>query len=66
MFLLGLGNSCRNGATCSPNAFTNTYKCICPQGTTGTYCENSINVCSSNPCGNTGVCIQPRLNYYQW
>ena len=49
-----------------PSTISNTYYCLCPVGTHGTYCENTINVCLSNPCGDNGVCVQPGINQYNW
>ncbi|KAL3848594.1 hypothetical protein ACJMK2_019443, partial [Sinanodonta woodiana] len=38
------------------------YGCLCPAGTTGTYCERDIDDCDPNPCNN-GVCRDKRNGY---
>ncbi|KAH3873207.1 hypothetical protein DPMN_036436 [Dreissena polymorpha] len=43
---------CQNGGHCHGQPAA--YKCVCPAGFNGTYCEN--NVCSLNPCGPNGTC----------
>lgn len=39
---------CMNGGICE-DLYTS-YRCVCPDGWTGTYCEVNIDECSSNPC----------------
>ncbi|XP_071960078.1 cadherin EGF LAG seven-pass G-type receptor 1-like [Antedon mediterranea] len=39
------------------------YRCDCPLGFTGNYCKTEINFCYSNPCGNSGDCVQRESGY---
>ncbi|NWZ12188.1 CRUM1 protein, partial [Agelaius phoeniceus] len=39
---------CMHGGICED--FYTSYRCVCPDGWTGTYCEVNIDECSSNPC----------------
>ncbi|NWJ07079.1 CRUM1 protein, partial [Crypturellus undulatus] len=39
---------CMHGGICED--FYTSYRCICPQGWTGTHCETNIDECFSNPC----------------
>ena len=39
---------CQNGGNCIEE--TDVYRCRCPGGYLGIYCETEINECDSNPC----------------
>ena len=61
---IGIASCCSfydtNGAcisSCSQNA-TNTsdFTCICPPGSSGRFCSEDIDECTSNPCQNGGNC----------
>ena len=39
---------CQNGGKCIEE--TDVYRCRCPEGYLGIYCETEINECDSNPC----------------
>lgn len=45
---LGCQNDGRNNDECN--------MCICPQGTTGVFCETVLDSCDPNPCLNGGTC----------
>ncbi|XP_072033244.1 uncharacterized protein [Amphiura filiformis] len=53
---------CWNGASCQDSI--NTFVCLCPQGYTGTLCEQNINDCTPDPCLNGGTC-EDGVNEYQ-
>uniref|UniRef100_A0A8C4R486 Cadherin, EGF LAG seven-pass G-type receptor 2 n=1 Tax=Eptatretus burgeri TaxID=7764 RepID=A0A8C4R486_EPTBU len=36
----------------------NGLRCRCPPGFTGDYCQTEVNLCYSNPCGNSGECLR--------
>ena len=56
-------NPCQNGGTCLNVADNSTpFVCICPDGFTGSICNEIIqpdivNACSLNPCQNGGTCL---------
>ncbi|XP_052242365.1 neurogenic locus notch homolog protein 1-like [Dreissena polymorpha] len=52
------GVTCMNGAKCM--AATGGYKCVCPTGYTGPFCETDIDECNPNPCIH-GSCAETRL-----
>lgn len=39
------------------------FRCICPEGFTGTNCSEKIDYCSSTPCLNGGQCINEESAY---
>uniref|UniRef100_A0A3B4AHI0 Delta-like protein n=1 Tax=Periophthalmus magnuspinnatus TaxID=409849 RepID=A0A3B4AHI0_9GOBI len=43
---------------------TGNFTCICDQGFSGIYCHENINDCVSNPCQNSGTCIDG-INSFQ-
>ncbi|CAG5044806.1 unnamed protein product [Parnassius apollo] len=48
-------NPCGEHGQC--HALRTGYTCICNKGFTGVHCENTANLCASNPCRNGGSCI---------
>ncbi|XP_059613843.1 cubilin homolog [Phlebotomus argentipes] len=49
-------NPCLNGGSCRVNATS--FVCICPVGTLGPRCEDSMaDPCSLQPCANGGTCV---------
>ena len=44
---------CQNEGRCAE--VDGVYRCLCPEGYTGTNCETDIDECDSNPCVN-GTC----------
>ncbi|XP_013405801.1 fibropellin-1 [Lingula anatina] len=46
---------CQNGGTCT--VLVHVEQCLCPDGYTGQYCEDTINPCDSNPCFYNGTCM---------
>lgn len=36
---------------------TQVFSCSCPEAFTGTLCEDDVNECDVNPCGNNGTCV---------
>jgi hypothetical protein len=55
---------CKNNGTCVDLDVGLEYRCECPIGYTGEYCETEINECESNPCLNNGQCLD-RIGSYQ-
>lgn len=47
-------NVCKNAGRCY-NA-GNSHKCQCQAGYTGSYCEETVDECQSNPCRNGATC----------
>lgn len=45
---------CQNGGICEN--IGNSHRCICAKGYEGSYCQNDINECSSQPCQNGATC----------
>ncbi|KAL9692813.1 hypothetical protein quinque_000108, partial [Culex quinquefasciatus] len=37
--------------------------CVCQAGFTGTFCQHNVNECISNPCKNSGICIDGDADY---
>uniref|UniRef100_A0A0M3JEE7 EGF-like domain protein n=1 Tax=Anisakis simplex TaxID=6269 RepID=A0A0M3JEE7_ANISI len=44
-----------NGGRCIDEV--NNYKCHCPEGFSGTLCQDRMNACLTKPCQNGGRCI---------
>jgi len=40
------------------------YYCECDPGWTGQNCDNDINECHSNPCRNSGTCVDTINGFY--
>ena len=56
-------SSCLNGGSCIDGI--NNYTCICTKGFTGSNCQLPKSQCrDSNPCKNSGVCIDSDNGYY--
>ncbi|XP_040572701.1 protein eyes shut [Lepeophtheirus salmonis] len=57
-------NPCQNGI-CSIDYENSTrnYHCYCEDGYTGANCETDWNECWSNPCKNSGLCIDQVADY---
>uniref|UniRef100_G3NVM9 Milk fat globule EGF and factor V/VIII domain containing b n=1 Tax=Gasterosteus aculeatus aculeatus TaxID=481459 RepID=G3NVM9_GASAC len=55
-------NPCRNDAICELTGQTrrgdvfSEYVCKCQSGFDGVHCQNNVNDCDSQPCGNGGTC----------
>lgn len=46
---------CQNSGICT--SVGNTHRCQCAVGYTGSYCEEQLNECVSNPCKHGATCI---------
>lgn len=62
-------STCLNNGTCFIDTSTGnmTARCLCSKGYTGKYCENFFEpttICSPNPCGYNGTCIQTSNSSY--
>ncbi|XP_063956977.1 microfibril-associated glycoprotein 4-like isoform X2 [Lytechinus pictus] len=57
------GNPCFHGGTCIEEA--SGYRCVCPEFTTGTHCEQNATVtpCACNPCLHGGSCVEESRGY---
>ncbi|XP_041455739.1 putative defense protein isoform X1 [Lytechinus variegatus] len=53
-------NPCLSGGDCNQNG--NMFTCNCPELTTGSTCEMTLNPCDSNPCLNGGNCTNSADN----
>lgn len=51
---LQLENVCKNAGRCENVG--NSHKCHCQPGYTGSYCEDMVDECQSNPCRNGATC----------
>lgn len=47
-------NVCKNAGRCVNVG--NSHKCECQPGYTGSYCEEMVDECKSNPCRNGATC----------
>lgn len=56
-------NPCLNNATCLVNIENFDYQCVCPDGFTGRFCENTMEKCDL-PCKNFGICVQEDEQYF--
>ncbi|GAB1601704.1 uncharacterized protein LOC115218507 [Argonauta hians] len=56
-----LGNRCALGSTCEDNI--GFYRCRCPTGVTGQFCDGEINECATSPCLNGGTCLDGRASF---
>ena len=48
-------NLCTNVSQCVAENDTS-YRCVCPPGVTGQFCDQRVNNCLPNPCLNSGIC----------
>jgi hypothetical protein len=57
-------NPCLNNGNCirNSNIQDGMYKCECPIGTTGIYCEEKESSCSRISCLNGGTCLMNEIN----
>eukprot|EP01043_Picozoa_sp_COSAG02_P093717 COSAG02_NODE_30208_length_555_cov_1.127193_1_plen_171_part_10 len=53
-------NACHNGGQEAPN-----LSCICAPGWAGNTCDDDVDECLSQPCGDHGSCTTPGVNYYR-
>uniref|UniRef100_A0A1I8C2S0 EGF-like domain-containing protein n=1 Tax=Meloidogyne hapla TaxID=6305 RepID=A0A1I8C2S0_MELHA len=57
---------CQNGGSCADfnlkNNSNTSFKCLCPDGWTGHFCEQPWGRCTENPCQNGGSCITDNFN----
>ncbi|XP_013380053.1 sushi, von Willebrand factor type A, EGF and pentraxin domain-containing protein 1-like [Lingula anatina] len=53
--LCNRNDTCQNGGTCT--VLGHVEQCLCPDGYTGRYCEDTINPCDSSPCFYNGTCV---------
>ena len=49
------GQPCQNNGTCSST--TDSYRCECPRGFTGSHCQHRVDYCAGSPCFNGGSCV---------
>ena len=49
------GQPCQNNGTCSST--TDSYRCECPRGFTGSHCQHRVDYCAGSPCLNGGSCV---------
>lgn len=47
-------NVCKNAGRCLN--YGNSHKCECQPGYTGSYCDEMVDECKSNPCRNGATC----------
>ncbi|GIX82770.1 neuronal pentraxin receptor [Caerostris extrusa] len=52
---------CSNGSTCMSHG--NSYLCVCPYGSLGERCEQTLNFCESDSCTNGGTCVSVLGDY---
>ncbi|XP_055926693.1 sushi, von Willebrand factor type A, EGF and pentraxin domain-containing protein 1-like [Argiope bruennichi] len=52
---------CSNFSTCMQTG--SSYTCICPPGSYGKHCEQTINFCESDSCFNGGTCVSKLDGY---
>ncbi|KAK7079934.1 Calcium ion binding, partial [Halocaridina rubra] len=52
---------CQNGGLCLSRQHQ--VQCYCPAGFTGTFCEEDVDECGSQPCYNEGTCIDLPQGY---
>lgn len=58
---LEVENVCKNAGRCVN--VENFHKCECQPGYTGSYCEEMIDECKSNPCRNGATCKDYQSTY---
>ncbi|KAG8135733.1 hypothetical protein E2320_008725 [Naja naja] len=51
-----LSNPCQNRGSCQRDPL-GSYRCVCPSGYKGKYCDLSVDGCSDRPCENGGTCL---------
>ena len=53
---------CKNGGTCIERS-GGFFRCECPFGFYGDFCQKKTNDCASNPCENGGTCVDDVASY---
>ncbi|XP_068705898.1 adhesion G protein-coupled receptor E1-like [Montipora foliosa] len=57
-------SACENGGTCQSGFTQKRYRCLCPPGFNGDFCQEDINECSSeNECHVNATCTNTKGSY---